>query len=168
MAVANQPLKDVVAVSLNPTMAERQTLLDAQVNPVWLSPIGHVLGSADTLVNDDDWRSINVRRLMCLLRRVAFKHGANYVFEPHGPALQRTVERAFNALLDTLFQRGAFAGRHVNEAFQVVVGEEVNTPQRIDAGQFWVELRVAPALPMRFLTVRLLRSGERVQAREPR
>lgn len=168
MAVANQPLKDVVAASLNPNTAERQTLLDAQINPVWLSPIGHVLGSADTLLDDADWRSINVRRLMCLLRRVALKHGANYVFEPNGPALQRTVERAFNALLDTLFQRGAFAGRHVSEAFQVVVGEEVNTPQRNDAGQFWVELRVAPALPMRFLTVRLLRSGERVQAREPR
>lgn len=168
MAVANQPLKDVVATSLNPSADERQALLDAQINPVWLSPIGHVLGSADTLLDDDDWRSVNVRRLMCLLRRVALKHGAHYVFEPNGPALQRTVERAFNALLDTLFQRGAFAGRNVSEAFQVVVGEEVNTPQRNDAGQFWVELRVAPALPMRFLTVRLLRSGERVQAREPR
>lgn len=168
MAVANQPLKDVVATSLNPSTAERQTLLDAQINPVWLSPIGHVLGSADTLLDDADWRSVNVRRLMCLLRRVALKHGAQYVFEPNGPALQRTVERAFNALLDGLFQRGAFAGRNVNEAFQVVVGEEVNTPQRFDAGQFWVELRVAPALPMRFLTVRLLRSGERVQAREAR
>lgn len=168
LAVANQPLKDVVAVSLNPSTAERQALLDAQVNPVWLSPVGHVLGSADTLLDDSDWRSVNVRRLMCLLRRVALQRGAAYVFEPNGPALQRTVERAFNALLDGLFQRGAFAGRSVNEAFQVVVGDEVNTPQRNDAGQFWVELRVAPALPMRFLTVRLLRSGERVQAREPR
>jgi len=168
LAVANQPLKDVVAVSLNPSTAERQALLDAQVNPVWLSPVGHVLGSADTLLNDADWRSVNVRRLMCLLRRVALQRGAAYVFEPNGPALQRTVERAFNALLDGLFQRGAFAGRSVNEAFQVVVGDELNTPQRLDAGQFWVELRVAPALPMRFLTVRLLRSGERVQAREPR
>lgn len=168
LAVANQPLKDVVAVSLNPSTAERQALLDAQVNPVWLSPMGHVLGSADTLLDDSDWRSVNVRRLMCLLRRVALQRGASHVFEPNGPALQRTVERAFTALLDGLFQRGAFAGRTVNEAFQVVVGDEVNTPQRNDAGQFWVELRVAPALPMRFLTVRLLRSGERVQAREPR
>ncbi len=168
LAVANQPLKDVVAVSLKPNTAERQALLDAQINPVWLSPIGHVLGSADTLLDDADWRSVNVRRLMCLLRRVALQRGAAYVFEPNGPALQRTVERAFNAMLDGLFQRGAFAGRSVNDAFQVVVGEEVNTPQRNDAGQFWVELRVAPALPMRFLTVRLLRSGERVQAREPR
>lgn len=168
MAVANVPLKDVVATSLNPSTTERQALLEAQVNPVWLSPTGHVLGSADTLLGDADWRSINVRRLMCLLRRVALKHGAQYVFEPNGTALQRTVERAFNALLDSLFQRGAFAGRNVNEAFQVVVGEEVNTPQRFDAGQFWVDLRVSPALPMRFLTVRLLRSGERVQAREPR
>ncbi|MFX8715937.1 hypothetical protein ABTM38_19905, partial [Acinetobacter baumannii] len=57
LAVANQPLKDVVAVSLNPSTAERQALLDAHVNPVWLSPVGHVLGSADTLLDDSDWRS---------------------------------------------------------------------------------------------------------------
>lgn len=108
-----------------------------------------------------------IQQCLTLCRGRVQRHG-NDVFEPNGPALQRTVERAFNALLDTLFQRGAFAGRNVSEAFQVVVSEEVNTPQRNDAGQFWVELRVAPALPMRFLTVRLLRSGERVQAREPR
>lgn len=168
LAVANQPLKDVVALSEGLSTADRQALLDAQVNPLWLSPTGHVLGSADTLLNDDDWRPVHVRRLMCLLRRVALQRGSAYVFEPNGPALQRTVERAFNGLLDGLFQRGAFAGRRGEEAYQVAVGEDVNTPQRRDAGQFWVELRVAPAMPMRFLTVRLLRSGERVQARESR
>lgn len=168
LAVANQPLKDVVALSEGLSNADRQALLDAQVNPLWLSPTGHVLASADTLLDDDDWRPVHVRRLMCLLRRVALQRGSAYVFEPDGPALQRTVERTFNGLLDGLFQRGAFAGRRGEEAYQVAVGEDVNTPQRRDAGQFWVELRVAPAMPMRFLTVRLLRSGERVQARESR
>ena len=34
-------------------------------------------------------------------------------------------------------------------------------PQGIDNGRFVTEIRVAPSLPMRFLTVRLVRSGER-------
>jgi phage tail sheath protein FI len=78
------------------------------------------------------------------------------------------VERAFNALLAELFQRGAFAGRSAREAYAVEVGDELNTPARVDAGQFRVDLKVAPALPLTFLRVRLARSGERLVAQEQR
>jgi hypothetical protein len=166
IAVAEQPLRDVVAIDLPPRDDERQALLEAQVNPVRSSPRGFVLGSAETLIDDADWRAVNVRRLMSLLRRAALRRGASYVFEPLGPPLRRTVERAFEALLEMLFRRGALAGARAEQAFRVVVGEEVNTRQRGDAGQFWIELRVAPALPLTWLTVRLVRSGERLVAEE--
>jgi hypothetical protein len=45
----------------------------------------------------------------------------------------------------------------------------VNTnvsPQDRDEGRFILELRVAPSLPMRFITVRLVQSGERSQVIE--
>ena len=38
--------------------------------------------SADTLSDDPDLRPINVRRLLILLRRLALRLGATYVFEP--------------------------------------------------------------------------------------
>lgn len=169
IAVANKPLRDVVALAdpgMRPTLQQRQQLLDAQVNLVRSTPIGFVASSADTLAADADWRPVNVRRLMCLLRRLALRRGVTYVFEPNDATLRRTVERAFEAVLDDLFRRGAFAGARAEAAWRVNVGDEINTPQRRDAGQFWVELRVAPARPMSFLTVRLARSGERVLSRE--
>jgi hypothetical protein len=169
LAVANQPLRDVVAAAALGALAsrdERQRLFEAQVNLLYSAARGFVIGSADTLTGDPLWRPISVRRLMCLLRRLAMQRGPTYVFEPHDAVLRRTVERDFEALLDTLFRRGAFAGSDASAAYRVVVGEPVNTPQRRELGQFWVELRVAPALPMEFLTVRLARSGERVLSRE--
>jgi phage tail sheath protein FI len=103
---------------------------------------------------------------MCLLRRLALRRGVTYVFEPNGDTLRRTVERSFEAALDGLFQRGAFAGTRADAAYRVNVSDQINTAQRRDAGQFWIELQVAPALPMQFLTVRLARNGERVLSRE--
>ncbi len=167
-AVANQPLHDVVALTAAATRDDLQNCLDAQVNLVRSSPQGFVLATADTLTPDADWRPINVRRLLTLLRRLALRRGATYVFEPNGATLRRTVERGFEAVLDELFRRGALAGANAQAAYRVEVGDEINTPHRNDLGQFWVELKVAPALPLTFLTVRLARSGERLVARETR
>ena len=127
---------------------------------------GFIFSSADTLTRDSAWRPVNVRRLMCLLRRLALRRGTAYVFEPNGPVLQRTVERGFSAVLDDLYRRGAFAGARPADGYRVEAGDEVNTPPRRDAGQFWVQLKVAPALPLSFLTVRLAREGERVLSQE--
>lgn len=167
-AVARQPLKDVVALGLATTSDEQQALLEAQVNPLLASPVGFVAGTSETLSLDADWRAVNVRRLMCLLRRAALKRGATYVFEPNGDTLRRTVERAFEAMLELLLRRGAFAGRSAAEAYRVEVGDELNTAARRDAGQLRIDLKVAPALPLTFLTVRLSRSGERLSAQELR
>lgn len=167
-AVANRPLRDVVALSLALPDAFRQALLEAQVNPVQAGPAGFLPATAETLARDADWRPINVRRLMSLLRRAALRRGATYVFEPHGPALQRTVERAFETLLQGLFVRGAFAGRGAAESFRVEVGDDLNTPAERDAGRFRIDLKVAPSLPLSFLTVRLVRRGERLVSLEQR
>jgi phage tail sheath protein FI len=70
--------------------------------------------------------------------------------------------------MDELFRRGAFAGANAQAAYRVEVSEEINTAQRNELGQFWVELKVAPALPLSFLSVRLARSGERLVAQETR
>jgi phage tail sheath protein FI len=44
----------------------------------------------------------------------------------------------------------------------VVTDDTVNTARDADAGRFFVELRVAPSLPMRFMAVRLAQSGDRL------
>lgn len=168
LAVANRPLKDVLGVSLPANTAERQALLQAQVNPLVSAAHGVVLAGEDTLYHlDADWRPVHVRRLMALLRRAALRRGSQYVFEPNGSTLHRTIERAFESLLGGLMQRGAFAGRSAREAYQVVVVDDgLNSPASIDAGRLFIELKVAPAQALRFLTVRLVRAGDRVRAQE--
>ena len=97
---------------------------------------------------------------MQLLRRVALRLGAGYVFEPHDAVFRRAVQRGFEALLADLYQRGALAGETAAQAFQVVTGESLNTRVSTDAGRFIVELRVAPSRPMAFLTLRLTQTSD--------
>jgi phage tail sheath protein FI len=106
-----------------------------------------------------DFRPINVRRLLILLRRLALSVGPNYVFEPNSTAFRRSVQRGFESLLNDMFQRGAFAGNSPTASFQVVCDTTVNKPGSVEAGNFIVELRVAPSLPMTFLTIRLVQSA---------
>ena len=49
---------------------------------------------------------------------------------------RRSVQRGFEALLDGMFLRGAFAGRTARDAFQVVVDSTLNTPASVDQGRF--------------------------------
>ncbi len=166
IAAANEPMSDVLALDPAVAASDWQALQDAQVNLLRSDPRGFLTLSADTLSLDDSVRPINVRRLLTLLRRLALRRGASYVFEPNGPALRRSVERGFGYLMNDLFLRGAFAGDTADTSFRVVADDTVNTPADADAGRFLVELRVAPSLPMRFVSVRLAQDGPRLAVTE--
>lgn len=161
IAPANEPLRGVVTLTPAIGRAHWPALQEARLNLIRQEPRGFLTLNAETLSDDPDLRQINVRRLLSLLRRLALRLGATYVFEPHSLAFQRAVRRGFEALLNQMFTRGAFAGATPATAYQVVVDETLNTPRTQELGQFIVELRVAPALPLRFLVVRLVQSAER-------
>jgi phage tail sheath protein FI len=101
-----------------------------------------------------------------LLRRLALREGASYVFEPNDAVFRRSVQRGFESMLDGLFLRGAFAGATAETSYKVVTDTSVNTPQAVDQGRFTVELRVAPSLPLRFITIRLLQIGDQTLVTE--
>jgi hypothetical protein len=166
IAPANEPLGDVLG--LTPPIAREQwgRLLDAHVNLLRQEPHGFVTLSADTLADDPDLVPINVRRLLILLRRVALRLGPTFVFEPNSDSFRRAVEREFEAMLDQLFRGGAFAGASAADSYQVVVDTTVNSPESLDLGRFVVEIKVAPSLPLSFLTVRLTQSGSLGQVTE--
>ena len=102
-----------------------------------------------------------MRRLFCLLRRVVLRHGPRFIFEPNNDMFRRMVQRSFEVLLARLFAQGAFAGQTPDQAYRVVTDQSVNTPQRMEQGQFIIELRIAPSLPLKFLRVRLLHSQDK-------
>jgi len=168
IAPANRPLRGVVA--LGPTLLPERhlALQNALINVVRQEPRGFVVLDSDTLAADEDLQEISVRRLLILLRRQALRLGVTYVFEPNSAAFRRAVDRGFTEMLDGMFERGAFAGTNPATSYQVVTDSSLNTPQSVDLGRFIVELKVAPSLPMRFLTIRLVQTSDRTQALEVR
>lgn len=168
IAPANEPLRGVVA--LTPPMARERRLdfLEAQINLIRQEPRGFLALAADTLSGDGDLRPLNVRRLLILIRRLALRLGATYVFEPHSGAFRRAVQRGFEAMLEEMFGRGAFAGRTTDTSFQVVTDEVLNPPHSVDQGRFIVELRIAPSQPLEFLTIRLVQTGDRTLVTQER
>ncbi|HYE14892.1 MAG TPA: phage tail sheath C-terminal domain-containing protein, partial [Pyrinomonadaceae bacterium] len=166
VAPANELLRGVVALSPGIAPERRLDLQEARVNLARQEPRGFVVLCADTLSADEDLRPINVRRLLILLRRLALRLGSRYVFEPNDGTFRRGVQRGFEAMLGHMHARGAFAGRTAATSFQVVTDETLNTPQSVEQGRFIVELKVAPSLPLRFLTVRLVQTGDRSQVTE--
>jgi hypothetical protein len=167
-AAANQALRSVVA--LQPELGPSAALdfFNAQLNLVLSDPRGFLVMSSQTLSPDLDLRQINVRRLLMLLRRVALREGARLVFEPNDRAFQRRVQRHFERVLSGLFERGAFAGDTSEQAYRVVTDASINTQESMDQGRFIVELRVAPSLPLAFLTVRLVQTGAEILLQETR
>lgn len=161
IAPANEQLQGILGLAKD---FRRERFLDFQdnlINLVRQEPSGFLVLDSDTLSNDSDLRSINVRRLLSLLRRLALKHGAEYVFEPNDERFRRQVERGFSSLLDLMFVRGAFAGATPATSYQVVTNDSVNNFRSVEQGRFIVELRVAPSLPLKFVTVRLVQAGGR-------
>ena len=159
IAPANEELRGVLALGQPFDAAGWGRLLARGANAVRPDPRGFILLSAETLSRQGVLRLINVRRLLILLRRLALREGNTYVFEPNSPALRERIYFRFRELLSLLFTRGAFAGRIPAEAFEVVTNASVNPEESIDQGRLIVELRVAPARPLEFLTVRLLQRG---------
>lgn len=156
IAPANELFIDVVALTTG-TGLNWQRWQTAQVNLLHQERRGFLSLNADTLCDDEDadLRPINVRRLLILLRRMALRLGATYVFELDNNSFRRLVQREFEAMMEQMFKRGAFAGNTPDTSFQVVVGQG----RGVDLGRFIVELRVAPSLPLTFLTLRLVQSG---------
>ena len=110
--------------------------------------------SAFTLSADRLLLSYSVRRLLIFLRKLALRRGQRFVFETNNERFRQQVQLSFVRLLSSLVERGALA------AFQVVCNDEVNTPNDEFNGRFVVALKVAPTLPVEFITVVMLRSGE--------
>jgi hypothetical protein len=165
IAPANERLEGAVALTPPIDRARWLELQEARVNLLRQEPHGFVTLGTDTLSADPELRPINVRRLLQLLRRLALRLGGGFVFEPNDDAFERRVRRDVESALGDMFARGAFAGATPDRSFQVAFR---STPRDVEAGRFIVDLRVAPALPMDFLVVRLIQVGDRTSVTEGR
>lgn len=165
LAPANIPIEDIIALSPVVRDRDREDFARARVNLLHRLPIGFVATDAMTLSGEYDWGEINVRRLMSLLRRVCVRRGAPFVFEPNGDVTRRAIERSFGHVLDDMVRRGAFAGKGKADSYRLVV--DATESDRMN-GRLVIEIAVAPAQPLRFLTLVLAQAGERFTVAEER
>ena len=168
MAPANQSLATVRTVVPPLSSDERAELGASPLNVFTETPDGILTLGTATLARDPDLEPITTRRLLILVRRLAQREGPALVFENNTPLLRRRIAEQFDDVLRRLFDRGAFAGATPSEGYRVVTDESVNPPGQVERGRLVVELRIAPARPLTFLTVRLVQhSGQQPAVREP-
>ncbi len=158
-APANQLLPAAVDLDQQLGDGSPESFFANQLNLMVQEASGFLTMSSFTLSPSTQLTQINVRRLLILLRRLALREGNVYVFQPNDSTFWRRVQRRFQDILGSLFLRGAFAGATQDESFAVRADSSLNTQSSVDQGQFIVEIRVAPSLPLEFLTVRLLQQG---------
>lgn len=159
IAPANHPLAGPSA--LEPAISEAgwEQLYDRQVNVLRPDPRGFLSLSAETLSRQANLRPISVHRLLMLLRRLVLREGSRWVFAPSTPRFHRAAQRTLDGLLSLLYTRGAFVGDTPERAYQVSLPPALNPPQSLALGRLVIELKVAPAWPMAFITVRLVQEG---------
>ena len=111
---------------------------------------------ARSLNSDQDWRYINVCRLVVTLRRWIDINMAWATFEPNTPQLWVRIHRELTVYLTDLWRAGALAGLTADEAFQIKCDSETNSQQTIDSGQVVTDIALAPGAPAEFVIVRIV------------
>ena len=161
IAPANIAVNNAVAIDPQLGDAVAEAFGVAQINLISNEPEGFLITNQNTLMTggNPDLGQLNVRRLLILLRRLALREGVRYMFNNISPALQRAVTRQFEQWMQILLARGAFAGSTVADSYQVIADSTLNSQSSMAQGQFIVQLRIAPSVPLRFLTVQLVQSG---------
>jgi hypothetical protein len=163
IAHANVAMADIIGLSPSLPGWEQLPLYQDRANMVRRMPSGFMLMDNDTVSDEPEWKQITTRRLMILLRRLVVERGNIYVFEPHGDILRRAIENDLSRSLDDMQRRGAFAGTNSRDSWTLQVDSQAGNA---DNGRLIVEIGVAPSIPMRFLTLRLVQQDGRMTLAE--
>jgi phage tail sheath protein FI len=152
-APANEPIRGALNLTYRVTREEQGTLNPKGVNCIrYFSGEGIKVWGARTL--DDaasEYRYVNVRRLVNMLKESIAEGTRWVVFEPNDFQLWKSITRDVRAFLTRVWRDGALLGRTPEEAFYVKCDEETNTPERIDAGEVHCEIGIAPVKPAEFV-----------------
>jgi hypothetical protein len=157
---ANLPVRGVFGVTDRISIVRHDALHPLGINVFRTEPNGIWLTAARTLSRDRPWRQLSVRRLMTMLRRTLLRQMQWAVFEPNGEKLWDDVRSAIESLLAELFRLGAFAGARREEAYFVRCDRTTMTRNDLDNGRLVCLVGVAPAEPIEFIVVQLVRDGD--------
>ncbi len=160
VAPANLQLQGVLGLSPSFSTDDWADLNDLQFNLIRPEPRDFRAMSANTLSDERSLLQLSVRRLMILLRKAALDRGMDFAFESNHERFREGARVVLENMLRWMFERGAFAGPAPEASYRVVTDDSINTPQSLEQGRFIAQIQVAPSQPLKFMTVRLVRTGE--------
>jgi len=117
------------------------------------------IGGARSLAVDDQWRYLNVVRLVLTIKKAADIALRWTVFEPNDVGLWTSVRATLTAILQLFFVRGAFVGDTPEESFYVRCDETTNPPDLREQGQVVALIGFQPAAPCEFIVMRVGRQS---------
>jgi hypothetical protein len=157
---ANELAVGVVDVEDRVSPSRHDQLHPRAINVLLRERDGVRLSAARTLSSDPSLRQLSVRRLMQLLHRALVRQMQWAVFEPNDERLRQTLRDLLRNFLRGLHRQGAFRGATEAEAFFVRC-DLGNNPRLItDRGELLAEIGVAPAEPLEFIVLALVREGD--------
>ncbi|GAA2632095.1 phage tail sheath family protein [Paractinoplanes durhamensis] len=115
---------------------------------------GPVVWGARTL-GEGQWQYLPVRRLALHIEESLYRSLRWVVFEPNTEQLWQAIRLNVGAYLDTLFRRGAFAGRTPRDAYFVKCDASTTTAADIANGVVNVVAGFAPVDPAEFVIVEI-------------
>lgn len=152
-----------------PMSDEQNGLINPEaINAVRAFPSGIVSWGARTLDGFDnsgntDSRYVPVRRFALFIEESLVRGLKFAVFEPNDEPLWAQIRLAAGAFMNSLFRRGAFAGRTSREAYFVKADAETTTPQDQALGVVNVLVGFAPLRPAEFIVITIQQLAGQVQ-----
>ena len=157
-APANETPRGVIGLAYNCNFREQEMLNPVGINCIRSFPgRGIRIWGARTLAesNDQEWRYINVRRLVSYIEK-SIELGTQWVvFEPNDQDLWGRVRRVVGNFLTELWRTGALVGATTSEAFYIKCDAEMNPPDSVMSGRLNVEVGVSPVRPAEFVVFRV-------------
>jgi phage tail sheath protein FI len=152
-----------------PISDEQNGLINPEaINAVRAFPAGVVSWGARTLDGFDnsgntDYRYVPVRRFALFIEESLVRGLRFAIFEPNDEPLWAQIRLAAGAFMNSLFRRGAFAGRTSREAYFVKADAETTTPQDQALGVVNVLVGFAPLRPAEFIVITIQQLAGQVQ-----
>lgn len=145
-------------VKLALTQGSRDAMYEQKLNPIAKFPTDGVVvfGQKSMHSGASALDRVNVARLTAYLRERFAVIARPYLFEPNDADTRSNAKATFEGFLSNIMQqRGVYD-------FAVVCDETNNTPARIDANEFYVDVAIEPTKSAEFIyiPIRIVNTGE--------
>lgn len=167
-APANEIVRGALNVNYRVTDAEQAELNNNGVNVIrfFMTEGIRVWGARTLAPSSGEYRYLNVRRLVNMIKESIEESMRWVVFEPNDMTLWKSIQRDVGAFLLLLWRDGALMGETPERAFFVKCDAETNIKATIDLGIVNTVIGLAPVKPAEFVIFQISQSVNETQVGE--